>query len=214
MTPDPWCNAVRHGGTATAYRRGCRCTAARARMALLARRRRNSGPQRIDATGSRRRLQALMRAGWSSTQLGPMLYVHHTQVVKWLRLKQITVKSAERIASLYDEIGLAEGPSYRNRARALKASWPLPEEWGDDIDDPKAKPLTATRRRGRGDTIPYDDVEHLARFGESWPDIESRLGFARNSIQTGLRKRGLDHISRMISRNTDSGHVHANQWTA
>lgn len=190
MTPDPWCHAEVHGDRHRHYCAGCRCTPARAaRREHHARYRADvaSGrPRTVDATGTRRRIQALMAAGWSGTLLADHLFVGREHIGKLAGRPRVTIRWAEAVKDLYDQIGLDEGPSTHSRTRALRAGWPPPIEWGADIDDPKAKPLLLDRV-GR-DTTPIDDIELLVDCGETFLGIERRIGVTPKGLERRLQR--------------------------
>lgn len=111
----------------------------------------------VYAIGSRRRLEALMRLGWSGVYLGQRLGMTH-QAIHSIRTRadRITAANARRIAALFDELEMHEGPSVQTRTRAERAGYPLPLAWDiDTIDDPAAVPavlgVTESRRRDRGE---------------------------------------------------------------
>jgi hypothetical protein len=215
MMPDLWCTTQRHG-TITAYSTdGCRCTSARAAMTAYEKGWRATGPRRIDATGTRRRLQALMAAGWSSRELGPRLFVHTSQVTKWVRIPSISTKSAARVADLYDQIGLDEGPSAYTRGRALRAGWPPPIEWGDDIDDPAAKPLDIDRIiTGPRAAADMGDVEMLIAAGATWASICARLDTSQKALARRLERCGRRDLLARLTAASITTFEHRNQWSA
>lgn len=123
---------------------GCRCAAARQDRE----RRRKQGhllpPRLIDATGSRRRLQALMAIGWPSRELALRIGRDGGSLgtLTWGQTHpRITTKQAAAIAQLYDEIWDQAGPSEETRRRSIDKGWAPPLYWTDEeIDDPAFVP--------------------------------------------------------------------------
>lgn len=101
------------------------------------------------ATGTVRRLQALAVAGWPSRCLGAQLGANRTRVPKLLRERHVTVRTAHRVAALYDRLwnvdpatlGATPEEIDRVKARAAALGWAPASAWDDDrIDDPAALP--------------------------------------------------------------------------
>lgn len=97
----------------------------------------------IDATGSMRRLRALVALGWPQQQLADRIGWHIAALSYITRGRQRFVHqaTADLIAALYDELSGQPGPSERVRALAAKRGWAPPLAWDDDeIDAPTARP--------------------------------------------------------------------------
>lgn len=202
-TPDPWCTADRHGATTRQYRSGCRCTPARAANAAYQHHKRHQPPTLIPALGTRRRLQALAAAGWSLRQIAAHLYVSHNTVATWRTQPRISVRNANRVAALYDDIGLTEGGN--TRARNQAAGWPAPIEWGDNIDDPAAKPLNLDRPE-RG-LMPLEDLRLLAHSGGTWRSMAARFGVQPASVIRAVERTGDTTLYELIARTSEHDNV-------
>jgi hypothetical protein len=220
MTPDPWCTAARHGDERIDYRRGCRCTVARKAEAAYTAMKRNQRimgfPGAVDATGVRRRLQALGAIGWPSPELAVKLGTTK-QAVEQLRHRQTVVfrTTADRITALYNELSMRPGPSAESRKRARLLGWPPPLAWDDDsLDDPRSCPVGWIPQSRR--TIPLDDVELLAHCGETWDSTATRLGSSRNSIERALHRHGRLDVAHRLSANSETWNLteNRNQWSA
>jgi hypothetical protein len=105
----------------------------------------------IDATGTRRRIQALITLGWTQVFLREKIGVSKKAFQRLLTNSRITADLARRVVPLYDE--LWKRPPYvtevsavaadKVRQQALKAGFFGPLAWDDDqIDDPAALPQT------------------------------------------------------------------------
>lgn len=165
------------------------------------------GPMLIDSTGTRRRLQSLMRIGWPAHELGTRLGVSATAVRHWMDAdRTVRRETAAKVARLYDELWSTPGPSVKTRARALANNWPPPMAYDDDkIDDPAARPSKmvahrpaaldeiAVQRAARGERVRLSRAERaevvrrLTAAGLSAADIADRLGIAQRSVSR-LRK--------------------------
>lgn len=93
----------------------------------------------VDATGTRRRLQALACMQWSFEDVGNRLGVCGAAVSRWARHQQVHESTASKVRALFDEIGGTVGPTPQVRLRAQRLGWHGPFAW-DDIDDPTAQP--------------------------------------------------------------------------
>jgi len=108
----------------------------------------------VDATGTRRRVRALVALGWTQTQLAGQLGMQPVNLSAMLRAVrgQDTVRATTAVAvrGLYDRLWnkfpAEDTPrAARNAAAARRMArergWPPPLAWNDDrIDDPSAKP--------------------------------------------------------------------------
>ena len=142
-------DTARHG-TRTAYKwhtatgtpTCVQCRTWRAAAAADYKRRRYlaHSPLMVDSTGTRRRLQALAALGWSSTDLARLLGVVQSTVNHWSRRPHVHLRTARRVADLYEQLSMQVGPTPKARAYALRCGWPPPLAWGDDIDSLDAQP--------------------------------------------------------------------------
>ncbi|MBV9292036.1 MAG: hypothetical protein JO222_06265, partial [Frankiales bacterium] len=152
------CSAARHGDRKAYDIDRCRCPAALADHARYERIRNTERllgrPRLIDATGTRRRLQALMAIGWPSDTLAVKFgYTDGFAVRKLCSNRFVRRSTAERVARVYAELADTPGPSVRV-CRWAQAAGMLPPIWWDDdtVDDPAAKPAVRERaQRGRGE---------------------------------------------------------------
>jgi hypothetical protein len=103
----------------------------------------------IDATGTRRRLQALVTGGWPQHHLAVRLGMSPGNFGTLLKRQQITVATARAVRDLYNRLCLADpakhgvSPAGITRARryATARRWAPVGAWDEDtIDDPVAHP--------------------------------------------------------------------------
>lgn len=168
------CAAKRHGDEVAYQGHGCRCDDAREANRLYRKRLREnrSLPRLVDATGTRRRIQALMVLGWSLAALTARLGLARTNysLKRILDQQHVRRTTAERVAALYDELWGCPGPSGQVREAALASGYCSALAWDDEtIDDPAVRPvLTGTRVRSRDD-LDEVVVDRLA-IGRHLPD--------------------------------------------
>lgn len=104
----------------------------------------------IDATGSRRRLQALVAIGWSINRLGQQLGVDRGNMGRLFEEEAISVRYARAISGLYERCWDTEpdcssagelGGVTRAKHIAAKRGWLPPMAWPDEqIDNPDFDP--------------------------------------------------------------------------
>jgi hypothetical protein len=157
---------------------------------------------RTDATGSRRRLQALAYLCWSQWALATRLGTSPMFVRRIQAGGQgvITTARAAAVAALYDELW-DQYPCSRQaewvRTRARQAGWVPPLAWDDDapgdygytghgIDDPAAVPAPGWQRPQRTRLTPADQAAELAELvslGLSLNRAALRLGVSGATLQ-------------------------------
>lgn len=137
------CTAARHG---TLSASGCRCPQTRALRAryrqrwLLLRRR---GVYLLPSSvGTARRVQALFAVGWTSRDIATAGgWRSGEAVTNLLTRRQVQLRTARRIADVYDRLSVNVGTSECTRRRAAAKGYAPPEAWtADTIDDPSAEP--------------------------------------------------------------------------
>lgn len=195
MNPDcPATNpACQHTRRVDAISHGCTCPEAKAdhaRAQKFYKHRIATTGQRllVDATGTRRRLQALMAIGWRNRDLGARLGITGEGVDRTCNNRRLVhVRTAARIAALYDELWDKPGPSDETRRRAAAKGWPPPLWWDDDlIDDPTAtSDYTPYRKASRTDrrAKAARTVADLSAKGLSAREIGEHLGISRRHVE-------------------------------
>jgi predicted transcriptional regulator len=164
----------------------------------------------VDATGTRRRLQALVAIGWTHTALAAELCRSTTSLTRSMTSEAVIASTARQVRDLYDR-AWDKQPQHDtddelatiNAARALAAShgWPPPMAW-DDIDtdpSPCADPpdLTdeldeiAIERAVAGDGMRLEHltlaeqnevVRRLTERGKSIRDIADQLATTKRTV--------------------------------
>lgn len=143
----PDCPAPFHDSYSATRRVGCTCPAARRARARYLKRQQHGylEPAYIDATGTRRRMQALNAIGYPIRELGQMLgWAGNPGTLLWSD-RQVHRVTATRVTDLYERLSGTPGPSQRSRQAAARAGYAPPHAWEYvDIDDPEATPDLGT----------------------------------------------------------------------
>lgn len=117
----------------------------------------------IDATGTHRRVQALVTIGWSLTKVGQLVDMDCGNFWSMMQRPRVTAGHARAIADLYERLWNTPPPqdthhekisASRARRYAADRGWLPPLAWDDDtIDDPNATPA--------GDTAEPVDLDEV-----------------------------------------------------
>ena len=151
----------------------------------------------VDATGTRRRIQALVAMGWTLNALGPKLGFHPRRLTDFLQADRVLASTARRIAARYRTIQTwdpaAHGVSRRSitlaRNLAAREGWHGPLAW-EDIDDPESQPetdVTITPRRFKAVVDP-DRVARLTLLGRTNEQIAAELGCHERTVSRARRR--------------------------
>lgn len=155
----------------------------------------DEGRSSVDATGTRRRIQALAAAGWPFREIAERAGVHENTPGRVLNRPRIYVGTANAIADVYDQISTLDPQQYgitafaanktRNHARAQ--GWPDPTFWEDygGIDDPDAPETEPAARRGAFAEARHraDEIRHLARYGVPPEEIAARVSTPEKTVR-------------------------------
>jgi len=152
---------------------------------------------RTDATGTRRRVRALVARGWSQAKIAARLGMqpgNFGDVV--YRRPMVTAATARAVERLYAELWDQAPPesSHREKIAASRArnyaaerGWPPPAAW-DDIDDPQARPADGWRRAAPlSDADLAAEARDLEELGLDRDGAAKRIGVTRNKITRALR---------------------------
>lgn len=102
---------------------------------------------RVDGTGTRRRLQALVAIGWPQLRLAQRLGIDKALLFQQINGVDVEAATARAVRTLYNEMWNADPASHGVQARyiaqaqriAAGKGWPPPAAWDDDwIDSPAA----------------------------------------------------------------------------
>lgn len=143
----------------------------------------------VEATGTRRRVEALMAIGWSSLRIAAHAGVTPTVISSIHRAERCELGTALAVRATYDALW-DQVPPQRNRGekagytrarnRATAEGWVSPLAWDDDaIDDPAAVPdLGAPSPRRLPQAERVAELEHLLAQGVSRELAARRCGFS------------------------------------
>lgn len=196
----------RHG-TTRGYSNGCRCGGCRGARALDERRRRKmlqlyGTRRRIDATGTQRRIRALMALGWTSRHIADLCGWTSAEAVTEINKDRrfVYLATAEKIADAYERLCMTPGPSPQTKARAARKGWPPPLAWDDDrIDDPTYHPID-WRYASDDRAEALADFDHL-RMGVT--EVCRRLDLRKDSLEKWCERHGMREMyERMCARET------------
>ena len=152
---------------------------------------------RVDGTGTRRRLQALIANGWPQLRLGHEMGIKHHRLI-WDHVRQdvVAADTARRVVEMYERLwnadpiqrGVSERFAAEARERAAANGWAPPAAWDDDyIDSPAATP-------DLGDNVDrYTAIAEDAR----WLMTEHNYTTAQAANRLGITK---DHLYRALSQ--------------
>lgn len=179
----------------------CRCEACGLAYFRYMKRIRMSGQsRRIDATGTARRLRALVAIGWTFDDLAHQLgYASKGSLRNITARRYVSPATEKRVRALYDRLSMTHGPSSRSRAIARGRGWAPPLAWDDDsIDDPAAEPNVG-KADGRAG-IHADDIAWACRYERhTWDTLAARFGINPRSLRTVLRRAGMHDLQARIT---------------
>jgi AraC-like DNA-binding protein len=154
------------------------------------------GDRDVNATGTIRRIRALIAIGYSGAYIAESIGMYPTALNKIARgeLSRVRAVTATAVARKYRQLSRTPGPSVRARNDARRNGWYGPAAW-DDIDDPDALPETgdATEESiGRRElaVLRRTEIEHLATFNLPEHEIADRLGMSRDYVHDLIRDMG------------------------
>lgn len=97
--------------------------------------------QWVDSTGSKRRIHALVRIGWTYAEISRRCGVNHCTLRKVALRPRVNADTAAKVAQAYRELHLTPGPAGHAVAAARRRGFLPPLAWDEDtIDDPSAVP--------------------------------------------------------------------------
>lgn len=150
----------------------------------------------IDATGTRRRLQALIAMGWTQGAIARHLGMHPRPVSTLVHTRKVTASTARRITAAYDQLwnadplkhGVTAQAAARSRNEATRKGWPGPLAWDDaTIDDPAATPDLGDTRNRPG--VTRAEIEWLLAAGETdLAVIAARVGVKEDAVEKALER--------------------------
>lgn len=140
----------------------------------------------VDATGTRRRIQALLAIGYTQALIAAELGVSQRSVSAFTHRDFVTAETRAAIAEVYSRWCMTPGPSRLSRDRAKAAGWVPPLAW-DDIDDPAEKPQMP-KNRLRLFPERLAELEYLNIPRSRMPEM---LGIDRESFERNCDRHGV-----------------------
>jgi hypothetical protein len=141
----------------------------------------------VPATGTVRRVRALMRLGWTAARIGEQTGQSGASVQRLSMAcrPRVNLATQRRVRAAYGVLSGSHGPSARTAGRAERAGWEPPLAW-DAIDDPAEKPKgvadDATRSRDRR-AERHRQVPDLTARGASSVSSAAVLGVTTRTVQ-------------------------------
>jgi transcriptional regulator with XRE-family HTH domain len=162
-----------------------------------------------DATGTRRRLQALVANGHSQAQLAARLGKNPNNFGFLLRRTQVTTQTRDAVRQVYDQLWNQPPAEHDPRSRQAAArarnyatarGWVPPLAWDDDlIDRPGARPAGDWRRPARTTHRRVElaeDAYELLALGHTREQAAERLGVKRTALEQALARTQRQHTAR------------------
>lgn len=152
----------------------------------------------VPSLGTRRRIQALIRIGWSQYALAEKLGTTNAHIGLLLRRQErVLGRTADQVKDLYHQLELTPGPSNRARLYAARRDWLPPLAWNDPDTD--LHPVTTSDKdiidEVKIDLVRAGEVHKLTRAERhhaiiswhrqdvTWYEIDKLLGLTRGSSQ-------------------------------
>ncbi|MEU4051322.1 winged helix-turn-helix transcriptional regulator [Streptomyces olivaceus] len=153
----------------------------------------------VNATGTRRRIQALMAIGYPISSLAEESGVDYSVLFDVLNgAARVRGMTYDRVAAAYDWLieqqptGLRSAAVTVTKQRARREGWRDPQWWEDmgDIDDPTFEPSDVDRELNRDElaALRRSEIEHLARFNLSNHEIAARLDISVSTVNAIVRE--------------------------
>lgn len=173
----------------------------------------------VTVLGATRRVQALVRLGYSTPRIAAACNVSHDTIVDVRRRQPqfMARKVREGIVAGYEALSMRipTGETKQERAGITRArntaernGWPPPLAW-DDIDDPNETPDTGWKPLSIGPSsrrvaVMIEDAEWLADDGMNLTGVLARLKVKANTFRDQCRRAGRDDLYwRLAEREVD-----------
>lgn len=166
---------------------------------------------KVDATGTRRRIQALVACGWSLTRIATRLGIDTANFHLHTDREGVTEGTRKAVAALYDELwdqtpptegssAVRRGITMAKRMAATKG-WAPPLAWDDDeIDDPDCTPHPID---GRDRGIDPSDLELVLEEYNTLDNAAARFGIRRASLLRHMERHGIEVPTRIRVAETE-----------
>jgi len=153
-------------------------------------------PGVVDATGTIRRIQALVAVGWPMEYLGPRVDLSARTTRALLHQTRVYGRTADAVARLFGDLkdakpekhGVERRIANRARAHGKRRNWAPPSYWVDRmdvIDDPHFEPMYGITRR---EIVAHDAGELMRVSGLDKVAAAERLGVSKSYIEHAFRE--------------------------
>jgi len=176
----------------------------------------------VDSRATRRRLQALLRLGWTVQQLGAALG-RSSQRLEWvLDSHRVTAATAQQVSDIYERLSLGppttttpeqQEAAEHARTRALRCGWLAPLAWDDIDNDPDPGPSPAHLHASDPHDLDEIAIERAVAGGLPLPALTAleQAEAVRRLTDTGhslneIAER-LSTTSRTVSRRRSAHHA-------
>lgn len=158
---------------------------------------------KVDGTGTRRRIQALVANGWSQQRLSIELGMPLASVNRIVMGTGVNAGTAKAVRALYERLWDTPPPesttlerttAKRARSIARRHGWVPPLAW-DAIDDPAAEPVGAGYRPPSSKLPSAEEIRHLLEAGEAMEQVAIRFGASVGSVQEKLRRSRKEEVA-------------------
>lgn len=159
-------------------------------------------PVRVDATGTQRRIQALVASGWPLTHIAVQLGLNDQRTEQILRQTKVRLETKETVAAGFlklrnkrpESAGVSQPQIRLARERAAARRWPPPRYWAKfpgSIDDPHFTPEHGMTKADRNaeearwlvTTAGLPRTEVAARLGMTFGEVDDALALHRADMR-------------------------------
>lgn len=154
----------------------------------------------VDATGTVRRIRALIAIGWPIRRLAAELGIKQSNFRLHKDVERVHEATRKAVADLYERVWDAEPPCANRHERrgvtmakryAAARGWAPPMAWDDDtIDDPAAQPDMGADFTSRSERVAAESAEALwlLDVGEDLESVARRFGISPQGLTLRLRR--------------------------
>jgi transcriptional regulator with XRE-family HTH domain len=154
-----------------------------------------ASPARVDATGSHRRIRALVAAGWPLLHIGRQLSLNPQRPEQILRQDHVHATTRDIVLDGYPRLarqrperrGVPKDKARWSRERARANRWPDPAYWDglmDVIDDPDFEPLYGVTRL---ELVAQDAGWLMRTSGLTREQAANRLGVHKSYVDQAMK---------------------------
>lgn len=167
---------------------------------------------RVDATGTRRRVQALVALGWSVQSIADRSGIDRQILDRLVMGRWFTTgRTVRQVREIYDALSSTTPPetnqrerisASRARRRAEAEGWLLPAWWDDDtIDDPAADPTPEATENAEGSrgTLELTEWVFLVTGGETLERAAARCGVTLSAVEAAIRRSQDEEAARILA---------------